>query len=227
MVASVEAVVRDGRMNIPGATDEVMDRFYPSAPTIRPLGSPREEAERIFEEGIWNPLRIPVDPYRIAAKMDIQVHEIDALPDDTVSALVKKPGHDPKILIKSSMWLSSKRLLCALHIGHYVQEAYSEMQSRQRANKYIHTRRKGQQLDWQEENKDDRDRFAEEFAAWLLIPEAALQIKLEESNGQYNPVAIKSAFKVPSDLVVYRYYLLSGDTQEPKAEADESIREIA
>src|SRR3954468_23803397 len=67
---------------------------------------------------------VPVDPFRIARRLGIQVFAA-SLEDDVSGMLVKKPGHDAEIYVNGDDSENRQRFSCAHELGHYILRASS------------------------------------------------------------------------------------------------------
>lgn len=114
------------------------------------------EAERILKEH-WGE-SIPVDPARIAHKMDIEVVEA-YLDPDVAGAIEKRPGKAVKIFLNTENHPNRQRFTCAHEIGHYVQRDDEEFE-------FVDYRDMTASL-----GIDEDERYANAFAAALLMPE--------------------------------------------------------
>ena len=108
---------------------------------------------------------LPVDPVRIAKELGLEVLEAH-LKKDVSGALVKKEGRDPSILLNAEDGKSRKRFTCAHELGHYIRRS-SEPTPRY---EYVDYRDKASSTGTVEE-----ERYANSFAASLLMPEVAVQ----------------------------------------------------
>jgi Zn-dependent peptidase ImmA (M78 family) len=124
------------------------------------------EAERAAEEVLdecWDG-RLPIDPVRIAATFGLKTFSADL--DGRVSGmLVKRTGTDPEIRLNGEDSRNRKRFTAAHELGHYVRR------SRQ-LEEYEY-------VDYRDEHSasgtDEEERFANGFAANLLMPRDAVQ----------------------------------------------------
>jgi Zn-dependent peptidase ImmA (M78 family) len=102
---------------------------------------------------------VPVDPVAVARKAGLRVLYAP-LDDDTLGALVKRPGEDPTILISQSDGENRKRFTCAHELGHFVRRS-------EERTEYI-------TLDLRSTlsaaETDQEEIYANEFAACLLMP---------------------------------------------------------
>jgi Zn-dependent peptidase ImmA (M78 family) len=116
------------------------------------------DAARIREQ-TWGDA-IPVDPVLIARRLGI--HVLDApLGPDTSGALVKEREQDPRILLNSSDSANRKRFTCAHEIGHFVKRDDAP-------EEYEYVDLRGPLA---ATGSDPEERYANAFAACLLMPE--------------------------------------------------------
>lgn len=120
-----------------------------------------EAAARILAE-TWGD-RVPVDPARIARAYGIGVREVFLDPDIS-GALVKETGKDPAILLNAEDSVNRQRFTCAHELGHFVRRT-----DQPDAYEYVDLRG-----NLAGEGRDPDEIFANEFAASLLMPEAAV-----------------------------------------------------
>lgn len=107
---------------------------------------------------------LPVDPVRIAKALGIEVLDA-ALNEDVSGALVKKQGFDPLILLSSRDSSNRKRFTCAHEIGHFIRRS-------DELDKYEY-------VDYRDPTSStgtvEEERFANSFAANLLMPKPAVE----------------------------------------------------
>lgn len=118
-------------------------------------------AEAVIEE-CWDG-QLPIDPVRIATTFGVKT---SAELDDNVSGmLVKKPGNDPEILLNKDDSRNRKRFTAAHELGHYVRRS-------ERPDQYEY-------VDYRDERSSsgtaEEERFANAFAANLLMPRGAVE----------------------------------------------------
>lgn len=123
-----------------------------------------EKAAAEMLEESWNGT-LPIDPVRIAKSLGVEV--LDVHPKQNVSgALVKKKGEDPSILLNAKDSRNRKRFTCAHELGHYIRRATRPEQQYE----YV---------DYRDERSstgtDEEERYANSFAASLLMPEVAVK----------------------------------------------------
>jgi len=126
-----------------------------------------EDAAKLLKAA-WGDL-VPVDPVTIARTAGLRVLEAE-LDEKTLGALVKNPGEDPVILLNQGDGANRKRFTCAHELGHFVrrsaeEEEYATVDLR---NSHSST------------GLDPEERYANEFAASLLMPEDAVESFVEE-----------------------------------------------
>jgi Zn-dependent peptidase ImmA (M78 family) len=125
------------------------------------------DADTLLAEA-WKGL-LPVDPVTIARTAGLRVVDAE-LDENTMGALVKRPGQDPTIVINESDGKNRRRFTCAHELGHYVRrsedlEEYSTVDLRSGLSA---------------EGIDDDEIYANEFAASLLMPEREVERMVEE-----------------------------------------------
>jgi Zn-dependent peptidase ImmA (M78 family) len=101
---------------------------------------------------------IPVDPARIARKMEIEVANANLDPD-VAGAIEKRPGRGVHIYLNAEDHPNRQRFTCAHEIGHYVKKGDEDFEF----------------VDYRDETAtlgfDEDERYANAFAAALLMPE--------------------------------------------------------
>jgi Zn-dependent peptidase ImmA (M78 family) len=124
--------------------------------------------QKVWTEGSPTHIRLPVDPFSIARKLGINVYIDDSLPPEVSGLLRKRPGFDPEIVLNGRDSRNRQRFTCAHELGHY----YSRVQSGgfDEAWEYVDRR------DYlSSQGSDPGERYANRFAAALLMPEAAIK----------------------------------------------------
>jgi Zn-dependent peptidase ImmA (M78 family) len=115
-------------------------------------------AKRLLDE-TWNG-GLPVDPVKIARVLGIDV--VNAQLDPNMSgALLKEPGRDPTIFLNAQDSRNRQRFSCAHEIGHFVKR-------KDNPDQYEYVDFRGQLAGL---GVDPDERFANGFAAYLLMPE--------------------------------------------------------
>lgn len=119
-------------------------------------------AEAVIEE-CWDG-QLPIDPVRIAATFGVKTFSAEL--DENVSGmLVKNPGNDPEILLNREDSRNRKRFTAAHELGHYVRRS-------ERPEQYEY-------VDYRDERSSsgtaEEERFANAFAANLLMPQGAVE----------------------------------------------------
>jgi Zn-dependent peptidase ImmA (M78 family) len=158
------------------------------------LLKPGPEASRI-RRSIWADIAgscdaLPVDPIRIADAMGIDVFEDDTLGPHVSGAISKDPGEDPVIILNSADSKNRRRFTCAHEIGHFV------LQKDARNYEYIDFRDEASSSGQLEE-----ERFANQFAAALLMPEALVTKMVDEGS---STVEMAYRFGVSQEAMSYR-----------------------
>lgn len=116
-----------------------------------------EAAERIFENYCDD--SIPVDPARVAHALGIEVLHAELDPD--VAGAIRGVGDQATIYLSESDHPNRKRFTCAHEIGHFVWHRQNP-----NAFQYIDYRDGASSI-----GVDDDERYANAFAAALLMPE--------------------------------------------------------
>jgi Zn-dependent peptidase ImmA (M78 family) len=144
-----------------------------------------EDAARVLKATFR--LLAPVEPVGIAEELDTRVVEMD-LEEDILGMLRIKPGDETKICLNMHHGVLRRRLTCALELGHYVRHAPE-------AKEYGRIDRRTDRAT----SGDDADLiYAEEFAAWLLMPECEFRALAELG---VDELEIALRFQVPRDVV--------------------------
>jgi Zn-dependent peptidase ImmA (M78 family) len=123
-----------------------------------------QEAVELLEE-TWDGT-LPVDPVRIAKKLGLDVLDV-FLKNDVSGALVKKGEEsDPSILLNAEDSKTRKRFTCAHELGHYI------LRSAEPTPRY-------EFVDYRDQKSStgtvEEERYANSFAASLLMPEVAVR----------------------------------------------------
>lgn len=126
---------------------------------------PADIAENV-RQAVWEGRGFPVDPVTVARDLGVTVLETD-LPDGVSGALIKEAGKDPVIVLHSSDSWNRKRFTCAHELGHYMERVESD----DKATEYDY-------VDLRDSSSASgtcpHERFANAFAAALLMPEAVV-----------------------------------------------------
>ncbi len=121
------------------------------------------DAVELLEE-LWDG-SLPVDPVRIAKELGVDVIAA-SLKKDVSGALVKKEGRDPSILLNAEDGRPRKRFTCAHELGHFI------LRSSEPTPQYEY-------VDYRDKNSStgtvEEERYANSFAASLLMPEIAVK----------------------------------------------------
>jgi Zn-dependent peptidase ImmA (M78 family) len=132
-----------------------------------------KDALELLEEA-WDG-ELPVDPVRIAKKLGLEV--LDApLKQDASGALVKREKEtDPTIFLNAKDSRTRKRFTCAHELGHYI------LRSKEPTPQYEY-------VDYRDQTSStgtiEEERYANSFAASLLMPEVAVRALREEGLSQ-------------------------------------------
>lgn len=118
----------------------------------------RSAAQAILSD-VWDGA-LPVDPVRIARVLGMDVITAQ-LADDVAGAIVKERGQDPSIVLNAQDHPNRQRFTCAHEIGHFVRrDAVGD------DYEYVDYRDI-----FSSTGELEEERFANEFAASLLMPE--------------------------------------------------------
>jgi Zn-dependent peptidase ImmA (M78 family) len=121
-----------------------------------------KEAVELLDE-CWDG-NLPIDPVLIAKSLGVKVLDV-YLSKDVSGALVKKQGEDPSILLNAEDSTTRKRFTCAHELGHYIRRAGER-------NQYEYVDYRDQRSST---GTDEEERYANSFAASLLMPELAVK----------------------------------------------------
>jgi Zn-dependent peptidase ImmA (M78 family) len=115
-----------------------------------------EKAQHVLER-FWGD-GVPVDPAQIAHKMGIEVANA-YLDPDVAGAIEKRNGQPAAIYLSADDHPNRKRFTCAHEIGHFVRHGEEDFE-------YVDYRDGTASM-----GIDEEERFANAFAAALLMPE--------------------------------------------------------
>jgi Zn-dependent peptidase ImmA (M78 family) len=109
---------------------------------------------------------LPVDPVRIARELGLEVLDV-SIRKDVSGALVKKEAEtDPTILLNAEDNKTRKRFTSAHELGHYI------LRSKEPTPQYEY-------VDYRDQRSStgtvEEERYANSFAASLLMPEVAVR----------------------------------------------------
>lgn len=147
-----------------------------------------EAAERVRKE-FWGD-RVPVDPAQVAEALGLEVLAAQLGPQ-LAGALVKEPGRDPRIFLNGEDSSNRKRFTCAHEIGHFVKrvDAASDYEYYDFRDTFSGS------------GVDPEERFANSFAAALLMPKE--RIKQMKKEG-LKDIEMAARFGVSREAMVYR-----------------------
>jgi Zn-dependent peptidase ImmA (M78 family) len=152
----------------------------------------REEAKRDAERLLKAATRrfpLPIYAADIARQLGVRVLELKLTDDDTIGGLMVEPGDDPKIVLNESYGLLHRRVTCALELGYYVRLS-PEQRVYQRADlRSLRAEAKGE---------DPEERYADEFAECLLMPEDDVRVMSELG---LNDLEMALKFWLPREIV--------------------------
>ncbi len=136
-------------------------------------------------------ITVPVDPIAIARKLDMAVYTAD-LVKDVSGMLFMKPGRDPEIFLSRTDNYKRQRFTCAHELGHWAKHVADGVESDHVVDYRGSLASTG---------KDPIERYANQFAAALLMPEN--EVRRLQGRG-YGPVALADALRVSPEAASYR-----------------------
>lgn len=147
----------------------------------------RRDAGRLLKATMRLP--VPVYPSDIAMQLGIRIIELKLTNEDTLGGLKVEPEGDTRIVLNKHYGLLRRRFTCALELGYFVrlspgQQAYERADLRS--------------LRAKADGEDPEERYAEEFAECLLMPENDVRAMFELGLSDLE-MALK--FWVPRDVV--------------------------
>ncbi len=152
---------------------------------------PEHEAQQLLSTA-WRGRSVPVDPIQIAQQLGIKVYTA-GLDEGVAGMLRKRPGHDPEVFINGSDSLNRQRFTVAHELGHYVKHVAAGQ------DEWEH-------VDYRDaltsEGTDPEERFANKFAASLLMPKDEIQ-RLKREKG-YGAAALALEFGVSGEAMSFR-----------------------
>lgn len=135
--------------------------------------------------------RLPIDPIVIARRLGMEVYTSEIGNPDVAGMLIKDANRDPEIYLNARDHPNRQRFSCAHEIGHYVHRADNDSA----AWEYIDYR-----SSLSSTGTDPVERFANGFAAELLMPEQLVRLHAQElSRG-----GLASLFKVSMEAMGHR-----------------------
>ena len=154
-------------------------------------------AARALLDRYWTGRGMPVDPVEIARALGLQVLRGD-LPPDVAGVLMKRVGHDPRIVVAAGDSENRRRFTVAHELGHFVYRGEVEANTDQ--YEYVDERSKLARA-----GTDPVEVFANQFAAELLMPEDVLR-----SAAKHIPTALLAGrFGVSQEAMTYRLLYLN------------------
>lgn len=148
----------------------------------------RNAAQALLSEA-WDET-LPVDPVRIARAlgMDVLTAQLD---DNVAGVIIKERGQDPSIVLNAQDSPNRQRFTCAHEIGHYVRrEADGD------DYEYVDYRDI-----FSSTGELEDERFANEFAASLLMPEDRVRDFHKQGLGD---IQMALRFSVSRDAMGFR-----------------------
>ena len=164
-------------------------------PMKRSLSKQAEDDALAVLNTVWDDPRdpmLPVDPVRIARALGVRVLVADLHPD-VAGGIVKEPGHDARIMLNEADSRRRMRVACAHALGHYAR-------CRDDQDDYEFVDYRGT-LAPASVDEDDEERYADVFAATLLMPERVVRRLARRARSQ---VELVWRFGVPREAVQHR-----------------------
>lgn len=112
----------------------------------------------------WRPRGFPVDPFQLASELGLRVY-LDQLGDNVSGMLRKTPEGPAEIFIDVDDTVARQRFTCAHELGHLHQNRGRDIVA------YV---------DYRSDQVGERERYANAFAAELLMPEDAVRFLLSQ-----------------------------------------------
>jgi Zn-dependent peptidase ImmA (M78 family) len=134
---------------------------------------------------------VPVDPIAIARKLDIKVFTAD-LAQDVSGMLVMQAGRDTEIYLNRTDSYNRQRFTCAHELGHWAKHVAEGVDNDRIVDLRDSLATTG---------KDPVERYANQFAAALLMPRDEVMRLVERG---YGPVALADALRVSVDAASFR-----------------------
>lgn len=143
-------------------------------PPARTLAEAKASAKRAADhvlEAWWDSDKFPVDPFKIAANMGVDVYTAQ-LPGDTSGLLQKLPNQRPQIYVDVDDSPRRRRFTASHELGHYAQRLLEDPRTIRDASLAFLDER----ADLASRGDDLREVFANNFAANLLMPASAVRM---------------------------------------------------
>lgn len=143
-------------------------------PPAQPLSEIKTAAKHAADSVIENwgdGDKFPIDPYKIAANMGVDVFTAQ-LPGDTSGLLQKLPGQRPQIYVDIDDSPRRRRFTASHELGHYTQRLLEDPHTIDDATLAFLDER----AELASRGDDQREIFANNFAANLLMPATAVRM---------------------------------------------------
>ena len=157
------------------------------------ISDPKEEARALLDR-YWAGRGMPVDPVEIARSLGVQVLRGN-LPSDVAGVLMKRAGHDPRIVVAAGDSEPRRRFTVAHELGHFVYRG-SEAKADPNQYEYVDERSRLPRA-----GADPVEVFANQFAAELLMPEDVIRPVAKHMSA----AALATRFGVPQEAMSYRF----------------------
>lgn len=132
------------------------------------------DASRLLDEAWASPfgVDVPVDPVSIATSLGVDVFTAD-LDMGVAGLLVKRAGQDPAIYLNAADSENRQRFTCAHELGHYIRRSASDDEGWEYVDRRDELSAAG---------TDPEERYANSFAAQLLMPEHEVRSHWKKMN---------------------------------------------
>ena len=155
---------------------------------------PKKEARALLDR-FWTGRPMPIDPAEIARMMGVVVLRT-RLPENVAGVLVKKLGHDPRIVVQETDSENRRRFTVAHELGHFVQRGASP-EPDEAHYEYVDLRSTLSQT-----GTDQGEIFANQFAAELLMPESVVKAAAKKFGAA--TAALGASFGVSQEAMSFR-----------------------
>jgi Zn-dependent peptidase ImmA (M78 family) len=147
----------------------------------------KRDAERLLNAATRR-FPLPIYGADIARQIGVRVVELKLTDDDTIGGLMVEPGDDPKIVLNESYGLLHRRFTCALELGYYVRLSPGQRVYQRADLRSLRVERR----------EDPEERYADEFAECLLMPEDDVRTMSELG---LNDLEMALKFWLPREVV--------------------------
>lgn len=158
-----------------------------------------EKAAQSTLDALWGDKGFPVDPFWLAEQLGLKVLQGD-LPENVSGKLIKHLGQEAVVLLSRADGRNRQRFSCAHELGHYSKRLTSPPRVDVENYTYVDFRD-----DRAKSGTDEDEIFANQFAAELLMPRAAIREMVRwEPSPLDAPAALATFFGVSPEALRYR-----------------------